>query len=150
MISILVNNNMCFVFSRMKSNRMFKCHSTDEGCSFRLQLSKLILHEDMCVFRRVPCPGRHRGACGWTGRLHELIRHVVANKCVQVGGGCSIASNSKSTTDIRMVQANFLSDTVVTTSTVHSSSLSENATIADVKSLSRTIIKSFWITNLIE
>ncbi len=69
---------------RLRSDHTFRCQSHAAGCSFKLPLSRLLLHEDMCVFRTVPCPGRHRGACGWTGPLHDLIKHVVAQKCVQV------------------------------------------------------------------
>jgi hypothetical protein len=30
------------------------------------------------------CPGRHRGACSWKGPLTDIIKHVVAEKCVQI------------------------------------------------------------------
>ncbi len=102
---------------RSRSGQAFPCWSALDGCTFRLPIPKLILHEDMCVYRRVPCPGKHRGACSWTGKLHELIRHVVATKCVQVGdrrGVCICRknafkqlnnlnfSNAKSSTHIRV------------------------------------------------
>jgi hypothetical protein len=37
---------------------------------------------DMCA--HVFCPGRHRGACSWKGPLTDIIKHVVAEKCVQI------------------------------------------------------------------
>jgi hypothetical protein len=37
---------------------------------------------DMCA--HVFCPGCHRGACSWKGSLTDIIKHVVAEKCVQI------------------------------------------------------------------
>ena len=55
------------------------------GCKYRDVLPKLLMHESFCAHRVVPCPGRHRGACRWSGELRELVKHVVKDKCVQVG-----------------------------------------------------------------
>jgi len=53
-------------------------------CKAELNIKDLKDHETFCIYREVPCPSTHRGACKWKGPLSQLIQHVKENKCVQV------------------------------------------------------------------
>ena len=55
-----------------------------EDCQFQAALPEMILHDSTCVRRTIPCASGHRGACEWKGKLYNLVRHIVDNKCMQV------------------------------------------------------------------
>ena len=66
------------------SGKTILCKYTKEGCQTKGKLEAVLLHEDMCSYRTVSCPARHRSACGWTGHIRNLLLHLTAKECVQI------------------------------------------------------------------
>ncbi len=63
-------------------NEILECRNKAEGCSFKALLPELETHEAGCYARTVLCPGRHRGACEWTGPVNQMVKHVLNKRCV--------------------------------------------------------------------
>merc|ERR1712066_627671 len=60
-------------------NKIFPSVKKSEKCRFDLckaemkKIEDLKDHEKFCIYREVPCPSTHRGACDWKGPLSKLI-----------------------------------------------------------------------------
>jgi hypothetical protein len=71
-------------------NKIFPSVKKSAKCRFDLckaemkKIEDLKDHEKFCIYREVPCPSTHRGACDWKGPLSKLIEHCKEKQCVQV------------------------------------------------------------------
>jgi hypothetical protein len=64
--------------------KVLPCAYSRNGCKAEFELERVLDHESVCIYRKVICPAKLRGACNWTGNIQEILRHVNQEKCVQV------------------------------------------------------------------
>jgi len=77
-------------FAETILNKIFPAPKPNTKCRFDIckaemkTVEDLKDHEKFCIYRTVPCPSKHRGACNWNGPLSKLLEHCKEKQCVQV------------------------------------------------------------------